>query len=144
MQSFFYAVEKSGDSCTLFRSFLQFIFFSLFLTLIYLLKHFKDNFMEELNTKNQEQPKQTIIIQQPVSRSNGLGTAGFVLALIALFLGWIPVIGWIVWLLGLIFSACGMFKAPRGLAIAGLVISLLDVILLLVVFGAVATALSVM
>lgn len=98
--------------------------------------------MEE--TKNQEQSKQTIIIQQPVSRSNGLGTAGFVLALIALFLGWIPVIGWIVWLLGLIFSACGMFKAPRGLAIAGLVISLLGVILLLVVFGAVATALSTM
>lgn len=63
----------------------------------------KDNFMEELETKNQEQPKQTIIIQQPVSRSNGLGTAGFVLALIALFLGWIPFLGWIVWLLGLIF-----------------------------------------
>lgn len=98
--------------------------------------------MEE--TKNQEQPKQTIIIQQPVSRSNGLGTAGFVLALIALFLGWIPVVGWIMWLLGLIFSACGVFKAPRGLAIAGLVISLLGMILLLVVFGAVATALSTM
>mgnify|MGYP000817073484 CR=1 FL=1 len=29
----------------------------------------KDNFMEELETKNQEQPKQTIIIQQPVSVS---------------------------------------------------------------------------
>ena len=44
--------------------------------------------MEELEVKNQEQPKQTIIInQQAVSRSNGLGTAGFVLALIALFLG---------------------------------------------------------
>lgn len=102
----------------------------------------KDNFMEELETKNQEQPKQTIIIQQPVSRSNGLGTAGFVLALIALFLGWIPFLGWIVWLLGLIFSACGMFKAPRGLAIAGLVISLIGVILLLAVFGAVTAALT--
>lgn len=96
--------------------------------------------MEE--TKNQEQPKQTIIIQQPVSRSNGLGTAGFVLALIALFLGWIPVVGWIMWLLGLIFSACGVFKAPRGLAIAGLVITLLGMILLLAVFGMVATVLS--
>lgn len=100
--------------------------------------------MEEFETKNQEQSKQTIIIQQPAPRSNGLGTAGFVLALIALFLGWIPVVGWIMWLLGLIFSACGIFKAPRGLAIAGLVISLLGMILLLVVFGAVATALSTM
>ncbi len=100
--------------------------------------------MEEFETKNQEQSKQTIIIQQQVSRSNGLGTAGFVLALIALFLGWIPVLGWIIWLLGLIFSVCGVFKAPRGLAIAGLVISLLGMILLLAVFGAVATALSTM
>lgn len=97
--------------------------------------------MRELETKNQEQPKQTVIIQSSVSRSNGLGTAGFVLALIALFLGWIPVLGWIVWLLGLIFSACGVSKVPRGLAIAGLVISLIGVILLLFVFGAVTAAL---
>ena len=41
-------------------------------------------------------------------------------------------------MLGLIFSACGMFKPPRGLAIAGLVISLIGIILLLVVFGALA------
>lgn len=99
--------------------------------------------MEELETKTQEQPKQTIIInQQPTSHTNGLGVAGFVLALIALFLGWIPFLGWVIWLLGLILSACGMFRKPKGLAIAGLVISLIGVILLLVVFGAVATAFS--
>lgn len=90
------------------------------------------------DSKEQEQSKQTIIINQPPSRSNGVGVAGFVLALIALFLGWVPVLGWILWLLGLILSACGVFKAPRGLAIAGLVISLLGLILLLVVFGALA------
>lgn len=95
--------------------------------------------MEELEVKSQEQPKQTIIInQQTVSRSNGLGTAGFVLALIALFLGWIPFLGWVIWLLGLIFSVCGMFRSPKGLAIAGLVISLIGIIFLLVVFGALA------
>lgn len=69
-----------------------------------------------------------------------MGTAGFVLALIALFLGWIPVLGWIVWLLGLIFSIVGIFKTPKGLAIAGLVISLIGIILLLVVFGAAVSA----
>lgn len=96
--------------------------------------------MEELEVKNQEQPKQTIIInQQAVSRSNGLGTAGFVLALIALFLGWIPFLGWVIWLLGLIFSVCGMFRSPKGLAIAGLVISLIGIVFLLVVFGTLAT-----
>lgn len=47
--------------------------------------------MEEV--KNQEQGKQTIIINQQSPRSNGIGVAGFVLALIALFLGWVPVWG---------------------------------------------------
>ena len=96
------------------------------------------------DSKDQEQSKQTIIINQQPARSNGVGVAGFVLALIALFFGWVPVLGWILWLLGLILSACGLFKAPRGLAIAGLIISLIGVILLLLVFGALATAFATM
>ena len=85
--------------------------------------------MEEV--KNQEQGKQTIIINQQSPRSNGIGVAGFVPALIALFLGWVPVWGWLLWLLGLIFSFCGIFKTPRGLAVAGLIISLVDLIFLI-------------
>ena len=64
----------------------------------------------------------TIIVNQPVPKSNGMGTAGFVLALLALFLGWVPVVGWILWVLGLIFSCVGVFRTPKGLAIAGLII----------------------
>ena len=64
--------------------------------------------------------------------------AGFVLALIALFLGWVPVLGWVLWLLGLILSFVGIFKKPKGLAIAGLVISLLGLILLIFVFAGLA------
>ena len=90
--------------------------------------------MEE--SKEQEQVRQTIIIQQ--RSSNGVGIAGFVLSLIALFLGWVPVLGWLLWALGLLFSICGIFSAPRGFAIAGLVISLLGLTLLLLVFGALA------
>ena len=82
--------------------------------------------------------RQTVIINAPEHKSNGTGTAGFVLALIALFLGWIPVLGWIVWLLGLILSCAGLFKEPKGLAIAGFVISLVDLLLLIAVFGALA------
>ena len=37
-------------------------------------------------------------------RTNGLGTAGFVLSLITFIFGWVPVFGWIIWILGLIFS----------------------------------------
>ena len=90
---------------------------------------------------------QTIIINRQPNPTNSLGTAGFVLAIIGFFLSWIPVlgwiiglffswmpvVGWIIWILGLIFSFCGIFKAPKGLAIAGLVISLIDLIILIVI-----------
>ncbi|HEX9600919.1 MAG TPA: hypothetical protein VF985_05475 [Mariniflexile sp.] len=85
----------------------------------------------------QSQSGQTIVINQTEKQSNGIGTAGFVLAIIAIFLGWIPILGWIIWLLGLIFSFVGIFKTPKGLAIAGLVISLIGIVLLIVVFGAI-------
>lgn len=96
--------------------------------------------MTESKNSNQENSSQTIIIKQDEKKSNGIGTAGFVLALIALFLGWIPVLGWIIWLLGLILSFVGVFKTPKGLSIAGLVISLIGIILLIVVFGAIGAA----
>lgn len=85
--------------------------------------------------------QQTIIIQQQEKKSNGLGTAGFVLALIGLFLSWVPVLGWIVWLLGLIFSFVGVFKTPKGLAITGLVISLIGLFILIFVGAALLAAL---
>ena len=77
---------------------------------------------------------QTIIIKER-RRTNGLGTAGFVLALIGLFVAAVPVFGWIIWLLGLIFSAIGLLKSPRGLAIAGFILSLIDLIILVAFVG---------
>ncbi len=91
---------------------------------------------EEIKTNEQSNSGQTIIVNQQEKQSNGVGTAGFVLALIALFLGWVPILGWVVWVLGLILSFVGVFKKPKGMAIAGLVISLIGIILLLTVFGA--------
>lgn len=76
-------------------------------------------------------------------QKNGMAVAGFVLALVALFFGWIPFLGWAAWLLGLIFSGIGLSKANKvngkgkGLAIAGLVISLIGIALLLFAFGAI-------
>ena len=80
----------------------------------------------------------TIIVNQQERKSNGLGTAGFILAIIALFFGWVPAAGWIVWALGFIFSFIGVFKTPRGMAIAGLAISLIGIILLITVSAAIA------
>ena len=89
------------------------------------------------NAPQQSGTQQSIYVNVPEkSNSNGLGVAGFVLALIGLFIGWVPALGWIIWLLGAIFSFAGLFKQPRGLAIAGFVISFIDLLLLLLVFGA--------
>lgn len=79
-----------------------------------------------------------VVIQE--KQSNGLGVAGFVIALIALFLGWVPVLGWVLWSLGLILSFAGVFKKPRGLAIAGLIISMIDLLILVLFVGAIAAA----
>ena len=58
---------------------------------------------------------------QPVAApsENGLGIAGFILSLIGL------VSCGLLSPLGLVFSFAGMFRRPRGLAIAGLVLGLL-------------------
>ena len=95
------------------------------------------------DSRNQGAPAQVVINHGGDKPSNGIGIAGFVLALLALFLGWIPFLGWVMWIVGLILSAVGMTKRPRGLAIAGLVISLVGLILMLVVFAAIGAAMSV-
>jgi len=97
---------------------------------------------EEIKNQEQDNSGQTIIVNQVEKKSNGVGVAGFILALTGLFLGWIPVIGWIIWILGLIFSFIGVFKSPRGMAIAGLIISLIGFIMLLVIFGSIGLALG--
>lgn len=94
------------------------------------------------NTPQHPQQPPNIYVQAPVQKTNGMGVAGFIIALLALFLGWVPFIGWLLWLLGLIFSFIGVFKPPRGLAIAGLCISLIGVIILIIVSFALAGAAS--
>lgn len=89
-----------------------------------------------------QQPRPSVIVQPARESSNGIGTAGFVLSLLTFVLGWVPVLSWILWILGLIFSAIGMSKKPRGLAIAGFIISLIDLLFILLLFGIIAAALS--
>lgn len=76
--------------------------------------------------------------QQAAKPSNGLGTAGFVIGLIGLVLSFIPLIGVVAWplvILGVIFSAVGVAKASKGratnkgLAIAGLVVSVIGLVI---------------
>ena len=79
-----------------------------------------------------------VIVQNTPHRSNGLGTAGFVLALLGLIFFLIPILDLLLWFLGALFSFIGVFKAPRGLAIAGLVISFIAFIVLVILLGVIA------
>lgn len=83
---------------------------------------------------NQGPEARNVNIHPVQSQSNTMGIAGFILAIVSLFIGWIPFLGWIVWLLGLIFSIVGVTKEPKGFAIAGLIISFLGIILLIILF----------
>ncbi len=78
-------------------------------------------------TNQQQQPQPTTVIIQ--SQTNGLGAAGFVVSLIGLFTFYIPVFGWIIMMTGIFLSGYGKKKEPKGLAVAGTVISVINVIL---------------
>jgi hypothetical protein len=76
--------------------------------------------------------------QAPERPSNGLGTAGFVVGIIGLVFSFIPIIGVVAWplvILGVIFSAVGIGRASKGratnkgLAIAGLVVSIVGLVM---------------
>lgn len=63
---------------------------------------------------------------RPVSRraaNNPWGTASLVLSILALALGWVPVLGWTLWLSAGATSVMGLTRTPRWPAVAGLVIS---------------------
>lgn len=74
-------------------------------------------------------------------QSNGMAVAGFILALCSVVLFWTPVVNFVLWILGIVFSAQGMKRAKElgapngGLAKAGLIIALVPgTILVVVVF----------
>lgn len=91
-----------------------------------------------------QQPKQGLqgypSTQQPIyvkveHRSNGLGTTGFVLALINAIVFWIPVIHFlcfVLWPLAGLLSFIGLFKSPRALAFVGFLLCFLPLIFLLI------------
>ncbi|WP_130847514.1 hypothetical protein [Lactiplantibacillus mudanjiangensis] len=45
---------------------------------------------------------------------------------------WVPGVNFVVWFLGMLFSFIGLFKQPKGLAIAGFIISFIDIIIIII------------
>ncbi|GEM_PF-5614186 len=87
-----------------------------------------------------QQPNETVVVVG--NQSNGLATAGFVMSILGLVLGWIPVVGWFIWFLGFVLCFFGLFYSPRGMAIVGLVITFIDVIIFSSFVGLIVSALS--
>jgi hypothetical protein len=93
---------------------------------------------------------QNIIIQQPPpsgnpAPTNAMGLTGFIMSLCAIVFCWTLGVGVLLWLLGLIFSLVGLQREPKGLARAGVIISIvvaaLALVLILIVisiFGSIA------
>ena len=82
--------------------------------------------------------QQPIIIQQ--SKTNSKGVVGFVCSLLTMILCWIPLLGILLGIISFIFSILGLSKEPKGLAIAGLIISIVAipfVVLYQILFGSI-------
>lgn len=84
-------------------------------------------------------PVQQTVYVNVEKKGNAMGTAGFVLALLSFVFCWAPVLNFIIWFLGALFSFIGVFKQPKGLAITGLILSFIGIIVLVAVIGAVAS-----
>jgi hypothetical protein len=84
------------------------------------------------NSDNSASQRQ-VIVQHIERKTNGIGTAGFVIALISAVFFWLPIVSQILWFFGAIFSFIGMFKPSRGLAITGFIISFVNLIVILVI-----------
>lgn len=82
----------------------------------------------------------TVVVEG--GHSNSMGIAGFIIALLGLVFCWVPIVDLILWFLGFVFSLVGLFKAPRGMAIAGLALSLIIIIIIISIWGTIFNALD--
>lgn len=100
------------------------------------------NEFKEYEDLNEETNNKTIInniVTTPVQKNN-IGLAGFILSLVNLLASFLPFVGFIIWILGAVFSIIGLFKAPRGFAIAGTIISFIWLILMIIIILVFGTA----
>lgn len=80
-----------------------------------------------------------VVVQQAAPRANGFGITGFILSLVALVGG--VCFGTLLSPLSLLLSLIGLRREPRGLAIAGTILSIIGILWLalwVVLFGSIA------
>lgn len=80
---------------------------------------------------------------QPASpKSNGVGVAGFIISILCAFFSWIPGVNVFLWIVGVVLCCIGMTRQPKGLAVAGFIISLFALLLTILFFGGVVALLA--
>lgn len=92
----------------------------------------KDNPLYLVNPAFRRSKQPQVVVNQIEKRTNSIGTAGFVVALMGVLLSWLPGVNLIIWSLGLVLSFIGIFKRPRGFAIAGFIISIFNIISIII------------
>lgn len=91
---------------------------------------------------NQPQYNQPVraVVRDTMADRNGAGIAGFVIACFAIVFCWVPFFDLVLSIFGIVCSAVGLNKdkgTGKGLAIAGLIISIVALLISLVICGSI-------
>ena len=77
----------------------------------------------------EQEVKKEVDSANQAEQKNVIGLVGMCVAIVALVFSMVPVVGWILWFFGELFSVIGLFKKPRTCAVIGFVVSLMGLIL---------------
>lgn len=83
----------------------------------------------------EQEIKKEVVSANQTEQKNVIGLVGMIVAIVALVFSMVPVLGWILWFFGELFSVIGLFKKPRTCAVIGFILSLMGLVLTLLLGG---------
>lgn len=83
----------------------------------------------------EQEVKKEVVSANQTEQKNVFGLVGMIVAIVALVFSMVPVLGWILWFFGELFSVIGLFKKPRTCAVIGFILSLMGLVLTLLLGG---------
>lgn len=83
----------------------------------------------------EQEVKKEVVSANQTEQKNVFGLVGMIIAIVALVFSMVPVLGWILWFFGELFSVIGLFKKPRTCAVIGFILSLMGLVLTLLLGG---------
>lgn len=83
----------------------------------------------------EQEVKKEVVSANQTEQKNVIGLVGMIVAFVALVFSMVPVLGWILWFFGELFSVIGLFKKPRTCAVIGFILSFMGLVLTLLLGG---------